>query len=84
LNANANGRYWPKASLCGDAISPHLFRTIAATTAADAKGDMPRLASALLVHIDPRVTEEHCNRASSLNAADQYAELLQKKYDRRL
>jgi hypothetical protein len=64
----------------GIAISPHLFRTIAATTAADAKGDMPRLASALLVHPDPRVTEEHYNRATSLNAANEYAVILDKYY----
>ena len=34
----------------GVAISPHLFRTVAATAVADAKGDMPHLASALLGH----------------------------------
>jgi site-specific recombinase XerD len=64
----------------GIAISPHLFRTIDATTAADACVDMPHLASALLGHTDPRVTEEDYNRASSLNAGNAYAEIIQKHY----
>jgi site-specific recombinase XerD len=64
----------------GIAISPHLFRTADATTAADARGDMPHLASAFLGHTDPKVTEEHYNRASSLNVGQAYAEILQKHY----
>ena len=62
----------------GIGISPHLFRTADATTAAEARGDMPHLASALLGHRHPRVTEEHYNRASSLNAGKRYAEIVQK------
>jgi integrase len=64
----------------GIAISPHLFRAIAATTAADARGDMPHLASALLGHTDPSITEEHYNRASSLSVGKTYAEIIQKHY----
>jgi hypothetical protein len=40
-------------------VSPHLFRTAAASTAAAYGGNTPHLASALLNHTDPRVTEEH-------------------------
>jgi integrase len=57
----------------GIAISPHLFRTAAASTAAAYGGNTPYLASALLQHTDPRVTEEHYNQASSMSAASDYA-----------
>jgi integrase len=53
-------------------VSPHLFRTAAASTAAVYAGNIPRLASALLHHTDPAVTEEHYNRASSFSAAQAY------------
>jgi integrase len=62
----------------GVAISPHLFRTADATTAADARSDMPHLASALLGHKNQQITEEHYNRASSLTAANEYAEIVQR------
>jgi integrase len=55
-------------------VSPHLFRTAAASTAAVYGGSAPHLASAVLGHWDPRVTEEHYNRASSMNAGKIYAE----------
>jgi site-specific recombinase XerD len=61
----------------GTKISPHLFRTSAATTAAINARNMPRLASALLDHRDPRTTEQHYNRASSLSAGNAYLEVLQ-------
>jgi integrase len=48
----------------GVAVSPHLFRTARATTAAVSTSDMPHLASALLGHKRPSVTAEHYNRAS--------------------
>src|SRR6516164_4746614 len=54
-------------------VSPHLFRTAAASAAAAYGGNIPHLASALLNHTDPRVTEEHYNRASSMSAAAAYA-----------
>ena len=57
-------------------VSPHLFRTAGATTAATYGGDTPHLASALLNHTDPRVTEEHYNRASSITASKAYAEII--------
>jgi integrase len=57
-------------------VSPHLFRTAAATTAAAYGGDTPHLASALLNHTDPRVTEEHYNRASSVTASKAYTEII--------
>ena len=57
-------------------VSPHLFRTAAATTAAMYGGDTPYLASALLGHRDPRVTAEHYIRATSVNAANTYAEIV--------
>ena len=58
-------------------VSPHLFRTGAASTAAVYGGDTPHLASALLGHTDSRVTEEHYNRASSMTAAKKYAEIIE-------
>jgi integrase len=54
-------------------VSPHLFRTAAASTAAGYGGNTPHLASALLNHTDPRVTEEHYNRATSIAASRIYA-----------
>jgi Phage integrase family len=55
-------------------VYPHLFRTAAASTAA-AYGTHPGLASALLNHTDPRITEDHYNRAGSANATHAYAEI---------
>ena len=54
-------------------VSPHLFRTAGASTAAVYGGKYPHLASALLGHRDPRVTEEDYNRATSLKAGEAYA-----------
>jgi len=45
-------------------VSPHLFRTAAATTAAMYGGDTPHLASALLGHRDPRIAAEHYIRVT--------------------
>jgi integrase len=57
-------------------VSPHLFRTAAASTAAAYGGNTPHLASAVLGHTDPRVTEEHYNRASSVSASKIYSEIV--------
>jgi integrase len=57
-------------------VSPHLFRTAAASTAAAYGAHMPHLGSAILNHTDPRVTEEHYNRASSISASKIYAEII--------
>jgi site-specific recombinase XerD len=59
-------------------VSPHLFRTAGASTAALYGSSHPHLASALLHHTDPRVTEEHYNRATSATAARSYAALINK------
>ena len=53
-----------------------MFRTAAASFAAAYGRDYPHLASAVLGHIDPRVTEEHYNRASSVSANEIYVEIL--------
>jgi site-specific recombinase XerD len=57
-------------STVGVKVSPHLFRTSAASAAAAYGGENPYLGSAVLHHTDPRVTEEHYNRATSLSAAE--------------
>jgi integrase len=54
----------------GIAVSPHLFRTAIASSAAIHGGANPHLASALLHHTDAHVTEAHYNRASSISAGD--------------
>ena len=58
-------------------VSPHLFRTAGASTAAVYGGNHPHLASALLNHRDPRVTEEHYNHATTFSAGDEYALITQ-------
>ena len=58
-------------------VSPHLFRTAGASTAAVYGGKHPHLASALLNHRDPRVTEEHYNRATTFSAGEEYALITQ-------
>jgi hypothetical protein len=54
-------------------MSPHLFRTAGASTAAIYGRNYPHLATALLNHRDPRVNEEHYNRAMGLSAGEDYA-----------
>ena len=58
-------------------VSPHLFRTAAATTAAIHGADTPHLASGVLGHKDPRVTEKHYILATSIQAAKAYGEIIQ-------
>jgi integrase len=58
-------------------VSPHLFRTAGASTAAVYGGNYPHLASALLSHRDPSVTEEHYNRAMSISAGEEYGIIAQ-------
>ena len=62
----------------GVGVTPHLFRTAAASTAATRAGDNPHLGSALLHHIDRDVTNRHYNRALSLSAVGSLYEVLQK------
>jgi site-specific recombinase XerD len=64
-------------SALGVAISPHLFRTAATTTAAIRAGDKPHLGSALLHRSHPTVTLENYNRASSISAGRAYREIIQ-------
>jgi site-specific recombinase XerD len=64
-------------STIGVAVSPHLFRTAIASSAAIHGGANPNLASALLHHTDARVTEAHYNRASSLSAAESLRNIVQ-------
>ena len=64
-------------STVGVAVSPHLFRTSIASSAAMHGGSNPHLASALLHHTDHSVTEAHYNRASSLSAAQSYQAIVQ-------
>jgi integrase len=56
-------------------VSPHLFRTAGASTAAIYGGNHPHLASALLNHRDPRINEDHYNRAMGLSAGEEYADI---------
>lgn len=65
-------------STVGVAVNPHLFRTCAASTAATRAGSNPHLATALLHHTDPAVTNQHYNRASSMTAASSLREVMQK------
>jgi integrase len=58
-------------------VSPHLFRTAGASTAAVYGGDRPHLASALLNHRDERVTEDHYNLSTNLGAGEEYALIAQ-------
>ncbi len=60
----------------GVALSPHDFRRSAAATAAFRAGSMPHLASALLQHTNRRVTDEHYNRTSSLQAGLLFGDLI--------
>jgi integrase len=61
----------------GIAVSPHLFRTAIASSAAIHGGANPHLASALLHHTDNRVTEAHYNRASSISAGESLRSIIQ-------
>ena len=61
----------------GIPVSPHLFRTAIASSAAIHGGANPHLARALLHHTDTRVTEEHYNRASSISAAESLRSIVQ-------
>jgi len=60
-------------------VSPHLFRTAAATTSACYGTDVAYLASAVLGHTDPHLTEEHYIRTTTLNAAKDYAAILRRR-----
>jgi hypothetical protein len=63
-------------STLGVDVSPHLFRVSAASTAAMHGGENPYLATALLHHVGPAVTNDHYNRASSLSAGKNLREVI--------
>jgi integrase len=63
-------------------VSPHLFRTSAASTVAILGGENPYLGSALLHHTDPSVTNAHYNRASSLSAAESFRQII-RQYEKK-
>ena len=63
-------------STSGVRVTPHLFRTSTASTAAVYGGRNPHLASALLHHTDPRFTNEHYNRATCLSAAENFRKIV--------
>jgi integrase len=65
-------------STVGVVVSPHLFRTAIASSAAIHGGANPHLASALLHHTDHRVTEAHYNRASSISAGESLRSIIQR------
>jgi hypothetical protein len=65
-------------STVGVRLSPHLFRTSAASAAAVYAGESPNLGSAVLHNADPRVTQEHYNRATSFSAAECFRKVIRK------
>lgn len=69
-------------STVGVAVSPHLFRTSGASTVAAHGGENPYLASALLHHTHPSVTNEHYNRATSLSAAESLRQIV-RRYEKK-
>jgi integrase len=60
----------------GVPVSPHMFRTSAASSAAAYAGDNPHLATAVLHHTHPDFTTEHYNRATSLSAAENFRKIV--------
>ncbi len=62
-------------------FGPHAFRHAAATTAALRDPACPNLASSML-GISPEIAEGHYNRAGQIQAAKNYAAMLEKKFDR--
>jgi integrase len=66
----------------GIAMSPHLFRTSAASTAAANGGDNPYLASALLHHTHPNITNADYNRATTLSAAVSFRQIV-RQYEKK-
>jgi site-specific recombinase XerD len=57
-------------------VSPHLFRTAAASTAAVKLPGFPHLAGALLGHADSRIADEHYKRIISISSANIYGDLI--------
>ncbi|QIG47577.1 site-specific integrase [Nordella sp. HKS 07] len=62
----------------GIAVSPHLMRSCAASTAYLHAGDDPDLASGLLQHVDKTVTERHYNRTRGASYGRAFSSLVEK------
>ncbi|RTL63141.1 MAG: site-specific integrase [Hyphomicrobiales bacterium] len=60
----------------GVAVSPHLFRTAAATTIAAADPHRVGTATAILGHADPRTAERYYNQARSIDAGRAYHKVI--------
>jgi integrase/recombinase XerD len=60
----------------GFAVSPHLSRDLAVTTIARNAPGKIGIASKILGHASPEVTEKHYNRARSFEAASQYMQFV--------
>jgi integrase len=65
-------------STLGVALSPHLFRTAAASTAAMHCGANLNLGAAVLHHTGQTITNERYNRASSASAARSFRQVIRK------
>jgi integrase len=78
ITAKAAARVISKTTLSrvGVPVSPHLFRTSAASSAAVHAGENPHLASAVLHHTNPSLTNEHYNRATCMSAAEHFREVV--------
>jgi len=59
-------------------VSPHLFRTSGASSAATHAHDNPHLGSALLHHTHSGVTNASYNRATSTSAVDSLRQIVRK------
>jgi len=69
-------------STVGIDVSPHLFRAAGASTVATRSSGNPHLASALLHHTHPSVTNAHYNRATSLSAAERLRQIV-RQYEKK-
>lgn len=61
----------------GIPMSPHLFRSSAASTAYLYAGNQPHLAAGLLHHSDTTITERHYNRARGSSYASSFSKLIE-------
>jgi integrase len=82
MSPNTQKIYMSTLSTVGVDVSPHLFRTSAASAAATYGGENPYLGSAVLHHTDPRVTNDHYNRATSLSAAESFRQIV-RQYEKK-
>jgi site-specific recombinase XerD len=69
-------------STVGIDVSPHLFRVAGASTVATHGSHNPHLATALLHHTHPTVTNAHYNRATSLSAAESLRQVV-RQYEKK-